>query len=69
VSSGDGLKSGKQYRASIETVTRKLPVVVDSLPGGFDLEGVEPQEVSVCFKGRRRDLYLARSGSMAVQVE
>ena len=45
------------------------PVIVEKLPEELRLEGVEPQGVRVRLAGRRRDLVLARSGSVEVRVD
>jgi uncharacterized protein (TIGR00159 family) len=45
------------------------PVIVEKLPAELRLEGVEPQGVRVRLAGRRRDLVLARSGSVEVRVD
>lgn len=45
------------------------PVIVEKLPADLRLEGVEPQGVRVRLAGRRRDLVLARSGSVEVRVD
>jgi hypothetical protein len=45
------------------------PVVVEKLPSELRLEGVEPKGVRVRLTGRRRDLVLARSGSVEVRVD
>jgi DNA integrity scanning protein DisA with diadenylate cyclase activity len=38
---------------------RSVPVVIENLPPGYAVESVEPTDVEVVFKGRRRDGYLA----------
>lgn len=50
-------------------VERVLPVVVENLPDGFELEAVTPPEVRVRFEGRRRDVLLADFGSARVRVD
>ena len=50
-------------------VERSLPVVVENLPEGFELESVTPPEVRVRFEGRRRDVLLADFGSARVRVD
>jgi uncharacterized protein (TIGR00159 family) len=59
-----------QVPGSVVTeVDVEAPVVVEKLPEGLRLEGIEPQGVRVRLAGRRRDLVLARSGSVEVRVD
>jgi diadenylate cyclase len=59
-----------QVPGSVVTeVEVEAPVVVAKLPRELRLEGVEPQQVSVRLSGRRRDLVLARDGSVEVRVD
>ena len=59
-----------QVPGSVVTeVEVEAPVVVDKLPSELRLEGVEPKGVRVRLSGRRRDLVLARSGSVEVRVD
>jgi hypothetical protein len=43
--------------------------VVEKLPEEFRLETIDPQVVTVRLTGRRRDLMLARNGSVEVRVD
>lgn len=54
-----------------QTVERKfaLPVVVDNLPEGYQLEKVEPPNVDVTLSGPRRAYLLLGSGSLEVHVD
>lgn len=45
------------------------PVVVEKLPAELRLEGVEPGHVRIRLSGRRRDLVLARNGTVEVRVD
>ena len=59
-----------QVPGSVVTeVDVEAPVVVEKLPAGLRLEGIEPEGVRVRLAGRRRDLVLARSGSVEVRVD
>jgi hypothetical protein len=53
----------------VTEVEVEAPVVVAKLPPELRLEGVEPERVSVRLSGRRRDLVLARDGSVEVRVD
>jgi len=59
-----------QVPGSVVTeVEVEAPVIVEKLPAELRLEGVEPQVLRVRLAGRRRDLVLARSGSVEVRVD
>jgi len=45
------------------------PVVVEKLPKELRLEGVEPDRIRIRLAGRRRDLVLARNGSVEVRID
>ena len=45
------------------------PVVVEKLPAELRLEGIEPEHVRIRLSGRRRDLVLARNGTVEVRVD
>ncbi len=68
-----GLATGLWYvavpGAALEAAGRSVPVVVENLPEGYELVGVEPPEVEVRFEGRRRDLYLAGANDLAVRID
>jgi uncharacterized protein (TIGR00159 family) len=55
--------------SSVTEVTRSVPVIVENLPPGFVLERVEPENVEVTVRGRRRDVYLANPGSMNARID
>lgn len=55
--------------SALESFDRAVPVVVENLPEGYELVGVEPAEVTVRFQGRRRDRYLARGVEVSVGVD
>jgi uncharacterized protein (TIGR00159 family) len=50
-------------------VTRSVDVTVENLPEGYTLEAVDPPSVKVTLSGRRRDVYLANSGDLAVAID
>jgi uncharacterized protein (TIGR00159 family) len=59
-----------QVPGSVVTeVEVQAPVVVEKLPEEFRLETIDPQIVTVRLTGRRRDLVLARNGSVEVRVD
>ena len=59
-----------QVPGSVVTeVEVEAPVVVDKLPEEFRLETIDPAVVTVRLTGRRRDLVLARNGSVEVRVD
>jgi hypothetical protein len=59
-----------QVPGSVVTeVEVEAPVVVEKLPADLKLEGVEPERVVVRLTGRRRDLVLARNGTVEVRVD
>ena len=68
-----GLAIGLWYVAipggALETVDRRVPIVVENLPEGYRLVSVSPSDVAVRFEGRRRDLYLASATDLAVEVD
>jgi uncharacterized protein (TIGR00159 family) len=47
----------------------EAPVVVEKLPAGLRLDGIEPERVRIRLAGRRRDLVLARNGTVEVRVD
>ena len=47
----------------------EAPVVVEKLPAGLRLDGIEPDRVRIRLAGRRRDLVLARNGTVEVRVD
>ena len=59
-----------QVPGSVMTeVDVEAPVVVEKLPRELRLGGVEPARVHVRLAGRRRDLVLARNGSVEVRID
>jgi uncharacterized protein (TIGR00159 family) len=44
--------------STVSEFERSVPVVVENLPAGFELESVDPPEVQVVFRGPRRSVYL-----------
>lgn len=54
--------------SAVDRFTRRVPVVVDNLPAGWDLESVDPPEVEVVFEGSRRSLLLAGGGAARAEV-
>jgi hypothetical protein len=55
--------------SSVTAVTLQVPVVVNNLPPGYVLEGVDPSEVEVTLEGRRRDAYLVNRANLEVRVD
>jgi DNA integrity scanning protein DisA with diadenylate cyclase activity len=55
--------------ASLEQSSKAIPIVVDNVPEGFRVAGIEPPEIDVLFEGRRRDLALAPSEGFQVRVD
>ena len=55
--------------ATLARETRVVPIVVENLPPGYELAGVDPPRVEVVVEGRRRDLYLAGDGALEVQLD
>ena len=55
--------------AAIETASLPVPVVVENMPEGYHLVKVEPERVQVRFEGRRRDLYLAGSSDVSIEID
>jgi diadenylate cyclase len=51
--------------SAVDRFTRQVPVVVDNLPAGWELESVEPAEVEVVFEGSRRSLLLSGASPKA----
>ena len=51
--------------ATVDRFSRRVPVVVENLPAGFELESVDPPEVEVTFEGPRRSLLLPRVDATA----
>jgi uncharacterized protein (TIGR00159 family) len=59
-----------QVPGSVVTeVVVDAPVVVEKLPEEFRLDSIDPASVRVRLAGRRRDLVLARNGSVEVRVD
>lgn len=54
--------------AAVDRFSKRVPVVVDNLPAGWELESVEPAEVEVIFEGSRRSLLLAGGGAARAEV-
>lgn len=55
--------------ATVARETREIPVVVENMPVGYELAGVEPPMVEIGVQGRRRDLVLAGAGAIEVQID
>ena len=59
-----------QVPGSVVTeVEVEAPVLVEKLPAELRLEGIEPDRVIIRLAGRRRDLVLARNGTVEVRVD
>jgi len=50
-------------------VVRTVPVVVEKLPAGYELESVEPQAVTVTIQGLRRDLIFQARSPVEVHID
>jgi uncharacterized protein (TIGR00159 family) len=46
-----------------------IPVTVENLPAGYQVESVEPAEVTVSLSGPRRALYFRAPGQMSVKID
>jgi uncharacterized protein (TIGR00159 family) len=55
--------------SSVTAVTHRVPVVVNNLPRGYALEGIDPPEIEVTLEGRRRDVYLVNRASLGVRLD
>ena len=54
-------------RRTAVSLIRQL--VLDNLPDGYELIGVEPALVEVRMQGQRRDLYLAAASDLSVDID
>jgi uncharacterized protein (TIGR00159 family) len=54
---------------AVEKMDRRVPIVVENLPEGFELTSVTPADVAVEFEGLRRDLYMAGADDFAVRID
>jgi hypothetical protein len=55
--------------AAVDEIQRSVPVTVENLPSGYELVSVEPANVDVRFKGRRRDFYLAGPADFGLRID
>jgi DNA integrity scanning protein DisA with diadenylate cyclase activity len=55
--------------ASVDRSSRAIPIVIENLPDGYRVSGVEPPEIDVIFEGRRRDLALAREDRFRIRLD
>jgi len=55
--------------ADIGLVTREVPIRVWNLPDGYLLEEIDPPVVEVQLEGRRRDLVMASSDAVGIEVD
>ena len=55
--------------SAVVELQRSAPVVVENLPDGYVLRGVEPSEVRVTLSGRRRDLYLSDAAELRLPID
>jgi uncharacterized protein (TIGR00159 family) len=55
--------------STVVELRRSAPVVVENLPEGYALLGVEPSEVQVTVAGRRRDLYLSDPADLRLPID
>ena len=54
--------------SAVDRFTRRVPVVIENLPEGYELESVDPPEVEVVFEGSRRSLLFAAGGAARAEV-
>lgn len=50
-------------------VERIAPIQIENLPEGFELESIEPEEVTVIFSGTRWDLFRSRAQPVSVRID
>jgi diadenylate cyclase len=55
--------------SAVDTLSRPVQVVAENMPEGYEIVAIEPPEVEVSFKGRRRDLYLARANDLSIRID
>jgi uncharacterized protein (TIGR00159 family) len=55
--------------STIVELEREVRVSVGALPESYEIETVDPKQVSVTLAGRRRDLYFLRPDELEVRVE
>lgn len=55
--------------AAEERTALKVPVVVENLPGEFDIASIEPDSVEIEVLGPRRELLLAADGRFALVID
>lgn len=55
--------------ATLDRSSKAIPVVVENLPAGYEISGIDPPQVEVVFEGRKRDLMMARGDTLQVHVD
>lgn len=55
--------------AVVENITYQVPIIVQNIPDGFVFRKVEPQEVAVSLKGKRRDLFQLDSKKIEIRLD
>ncbi|MCG8591225.1 MAG: diadenylate cyclase [Proteobacteria bacterium] len=55
--------------AAVGEYTIAVPIQVDNLPEGYSVQTIEPEEVSITLRGRRRDLLFATGGDVDIHVD
>jgi uncharacterized protein (TIGR00159 family) len=55
--------------SAVVQVERPARVRVENLPAGYELESVDPPELTVTVSGRRRDLYFLDADSLEVRLD
>jgi hypothetical protein len=55
--------------SSVVDTVRQVPVVVENLPRGWVLDGIEPEQVEVKLSGRRRSLYFSDPAAVRLRVD
>jgi diadenylate cyclase len=55
--------------ATLDRSSKAVPVVIDNVPEGFRVSGIDPPEIDVVFEGRKRDLVMAGGEELHVRVD
>jgi len=55
--------------ASLDQSSQAIPVVIENLPAGYRVAGIDPPEIDVIFEGRKHDLAKAGGDRLQVRVD
>jgi uncharacterized protein (TIGR00159 family) len=55
--------------ASVDRSSKAIPIVIENVPEGYRVAGIDPPEIDVVFEGRRRDLAMARADRFEVRLD